>query len=265
VLVVRNLAVTFRSRGAAHAAVRGASFTVAPGETIAIVGESGSGKSATLHALLGLLPPTASVTADEARFGSADLLAPGGARRAAAGTIALVPQDPIGALAPHLTVGYQVCEAIRARRRVPGREARARAAALFEELLIPDPVRRLGAYPHELSGGLNQRVLIAIALALEPAVIFADEPTTALDVTVQREILRILRHVVTARGCALVLVSHDLGVVAGLADRILVMDRGVIVESGSTDRVLREPRSPRARAIIEARRALAGLRAEEAA
>jgi peptide/nickel transport system permease protein len=254
-LSVRDLEVRFPQPDGAFRAVRGASFDVMPGEALAIIGESGSGKSAALLGMLGLLPRSAQVSAHEVRFAGVDLLALGdrARRRVLGDRIALVPQDPIGALAPHLTVGFQVAEAIRAHRRTSAAAARARVAELFEELLIPEPARRLSAYPHELSGGLAQRVLIAMALALEPDLVVADEPTTALDVTVQKEILRLLARAVKSRGCALVIVSHDLGVVAGLADRVLVMDGGAIVESASAERVLLEPRSDRARAILAAR------------
>src|SRR5262249_37421946 len=149
-----------------------------------------------------------------------------GRRRILGSRIALIPQDPIGSLAPHLSVGYQVAEVLRKHRALSRTAARARVVELFEELQIANAAMRFDAKPHELSGRLNQRILIAMALALEPEVIFADEPTTALDVTVQAEILRLLRRVVAARKTALVIVSHDLGVVAGLADRIVVMDHG---------------------------------------
>jgi ABC-type dipeptide/oligopeptide/nickel transport system ATPase component/ABC-type dipeptide/oligopeptide/nickel transport system permease subunit len=255
-LAVRGLRVDFATPDGRFPAVRGASFWVRPGETLAIVGESGSGKSAALHGLLGLLPTSATTTAAEARFAGADLLDAGVRRRVLGARIALVPQDPIGALAPHLRAGSQVVEAVRAHRRIAPSAARARTLEVFRELRIPDPERVFEAYPHELSGGLAQRVLIAMALVVEPDLILADEPTTALDVTVQLEILKLLRRVLSARRCALVIVSHDLGVVAGLADRIVVMDKGTIVESADAERVLGRPESARARAILLARQEL---------
>jgi ABC-type dipeptide/oligopeptide/nickel transport system ATPase component/ABC-type methionine transport system permease subunit len=256
-LTIRNLEVEFATSAGKVFAVRSASFALWSGETLAIVGESGSGKSATLLGILGLLPAGAKVKAAEVRFGATNLLSldARGRRKILGSRIALIPQDPMGSLAPHLSVGYQVAEVIRAHRRVGRAAARARVVELFEELQIPDAARRVDAKPHELSGGLNQRVLIAMALALEPEIIFADEPTTALDVTVQAEILRLLRRIVVARRMALVIVSHDLGVVAGLADRIVVMDQGVVVEHASASQVLLRPESARTRSILGARKA----------
>ncbi len=255
-LDVLDLHVRFQTERGSVDAVRGLSFSVERGERLAIVGESGSGKSVTQLALTGLLPRTATVTAKRATFDGVDLLtmSPVTRRRILGRRIGMVFQDPVGALAPHMRVGAQVVEAIHAHENVSRAAARARALDLFRVLAIPDPERRFDAYPHELSGGLCQRVMIAIALSAGPDLVFADEPTTALDVTVQAQLLRLMRQITTERNVALVIVSHDLAVVGGVADRVLVMERGLVVEQGAVDAIFRAPTHPVTRGLLAAAR-----------
>ncbi|PXY22127.1 ABC transporter ATP-binding protein [Prauserella muralis] len=226
-------------------AVRGVSFTVGEGETLAIVGESGSGKSLSSLAVLGLLPAQARVEAGEIRWDGTDLRAADAdrVRRLRGEELAMIFQDPLSALNPSLTVGYQVAEMFRRRRGLGRADAGRRAVEAMTEVGIPDAARRAGAYPHEFSGGMRQRVMIAMALALEPRLLVADEPTTALDVTVQAQILRLLRQRQRA-GLAMVIISHDLGVVARAARSVVVMYAGQAVEAGAVADVYPAPAHP---------------------
>jgi ABC-type microcin C transport system duplicated ATPase subunit YejF len=226
-LLVQDLRVSFPhgKTGVSHP-VDGVSFQVDRGETLALVGESGAGKSLTSLALLKLVPPPGVIAPGSViRLDGQDVLAQEGEalRAIRGGRIGLVFQDPTTSLNPVLTVGYQIREAVTAHRRLRSDEAKSRVMALLEEVGIPDPAGRFGAYPHQLSGGLRQRVMIAIALAGEPDLLVADEPTTALDVTVQAQILELLDRLKERRGMAILLITHDLGVVAGRADRVAVM------------------------------------------
>lgn len=225
--------------------VRGMSFTVDKGQTLAIVGESGSGKSLSSLAVLGLLPSRARVTSGSVRWNGTDLLALSDAElRALRGEeLAMIFQDPLSALNPSLTVGYQIAEMFRRRRGASRKAALERAAEAMTEVGIPDAASRLGAYPHEFSGGMRQRVMIAMALALEPRLLIADEPTTALDVTVQAQILRLLRRR-GEQGLAMIIISHDLGVVARSARNVVVMYAGRAVESGPVADVYSTPAHP---------------------
>ena len=245
VLDVADLHVRFPTDGGHLHAVRGVSYRLRRGEALGIVGESGSGKSVAALAVMGLLPRTAQVSGS-ARLLGQELLGLGDAAisRVRGARIAMVFQDPLTSLNPVHTVGRQIVEAIQAHRDLPRAAARARAVELLRTVGIPQPEQRVDAYPHELSGGMRQRVVIAIAMANDPDVIIADEPTTALDVTVQAQVLEALRAARRATGAALVLITHDLGVVAGHVDRVAVMYAGRIVEAGSVDEVFSAPRMP---------------------
>ncbi|HEY6795827.1 MAG TPA: ABC transporter ATP-binding protein [Kineosporiaceae bacterium] len=245
VLAVEDLTVRFPSDDGPVAAVRGMSYTLAPREVLGIVGESGSGKSTAGLAVMGLLPRSAQATG-RILFEGQDLLAmPERRRRALRGRrIAMVFQDPMSTLNPVLSVGQQVAEAVRSHQAVSRRAALARAAELLDLVGIPQPAQRLRSYPHEFSGGMRQRVLIAMAVANNPDVIIADEPTSALDVTVRAQILELLMEVKEVVGAAIVLITHDLAAVAGTAQRVLVMYAGRPVEIGTTEDVFAAPRMP---------------------
>ena len=256
-LRVRQLTIRFPpARGMPETfPVRGVDFDVSPGETVALVGESGSGKTLTGLALLGLVPHPGEVMAGSSiRLDGEEVTRLNGeALRAIRGRrIGMVFQDPLTSLTPVLTVGSQLREAITAHRRLSRADARRRAEELLAEVGMPDPGAGYDAYPHELSGGLRQRALIAIALAGEPALLVADEPTSALDVTVQAQILELLERLRASRGMAVLLISHDLGIVAGRADRVLVMYAGQVVEQRSTGALFRDPGHPYTRALLQA-------------
>jgi peptide/nickel transport system ATP-binding protein len=244
-LAVEDLTVQFGTGDGTVDAVRGMSYTLAEREVLAIVGESGSGKSTSGLAVMGLLPPRARV-GGRILFQGEDLLAmPAKRRRALRGRrIAMVFQDPMAALNPVLTVGAQLAESVRCHEAVSQRTALARAEEMLGLVGLPRPAERLGSYPHEFSGGMRQRVMIAMAVINRPGVIIADEPTSALDVTVQAQILQTLLEVKDAVGAAIVFITHDLGAVAGMADRVLVMYAGRAVETGTTDQVFSAPRMP---------------------
>ena len=234
VLEVHDLHVTFRTENGLVPAVDGIDFAVAPGRTLAIVGESGSGKSVSSAAVMGLLPANADVKGEVLLDGRELVGLPAEELRAVRGNdIALVFQDALSALNPYYTVGWQVAEAYRLHHAVPKKAARRRAVELLDLVGIPDAARRANNYPHEFSGGMRQRVVIAMALVNNPKVLIADEPTTALDVTVQAQIMRLLADVQAEFGTALVLISHDLGVVAETADDVLVMYAGRAAERGT--------------------------------
>jgi peptide/nickel transport system ATP-binding protein len=244
-LQVADLAVRFDTPDGTVEAVRGLSYEVAAREVLGIVGESGAGKSVASLAVMGLLPRSAR-TAGRVLLQGEDVLAlPEARRRTLRGRrIAMVFQDPLSALNPVLTIGDQLAEAVRAHQALSRRAASARAADLLDLVGIARPVQRMRGYPHEFSGGMRQRAMIAMAIANEPDVLIVDEPTTALDVTVQAQVLETLAAVKDAVGAAVVLVTHDLGVVAGLADRVLVMYAGRAVEAGGTEEVFGSPRMP---------------------
>ena len=230
------------------------SLEVRRGETCGLVGESGAGKSTVAKAILGILPRTVRVTDGAVRFEGVDLMTmPMDARRRLIGEkIALIPQDPLTALNPGRRIEAQLTDGLRLQRGLDARAARARGLALLDEVQIQGPERVLRCFPHELSGGMRQRVLIASAFALEPRLIVADEPTTALDVTVQKQILRLIRAMQTAHGTAVLFVTHDLGVVAQICDSVTLLFGGRVVEAGRTADLLTMPRRPYTRALIEA-------------
>jgi oligopeptide transport system ATP-binding protein len=246
VLSVENLEVRFwTGRGIIHA-VNGVSFDIAPGETLGIVGESGCGKSVTSLALLGILPRAGRVTAGSAKFEGRDLigLSDEELRGIRGKEIAMIFQDPMTSLNPVLTVGRQIREALETHFDMDKRQAEERAAELIDQVGIPSAKMRLRDYPHQFSGGMRQRAMIAMALACEPKLLIADEPTTALDVTIQAQILELLRELVSGRDTALILITHDLGVVAGMCERVNVMYAGMFVETGTTLDVFARPRHP---------------------
>ena len=252
-LAVRDLTVDFPTEDGVVHAVRGVSFTLERGDVLGVVGESGSGKSVTMMAVMGLLPRTARI-GGSARFHGEELV--GRPRkelnRYRGAKIAMIFQDPMTSLNPVYTVGWQLTEGIRAHRKMSKKAARAEAKELLELVGIPQAERRLDCYPHEFSGGMRQRAVIAMAMANRPEVLIADEPTTALDVTVQAQILEMLQDIRRDTGVAIVLITHDLGVVAGMADRMLVMYAGKPVESGSVDDVYYRPRMPYTAGLIGA-------------
>jgi peptide/nickel transport system ATP-binding protein len=245
-LRVENLRVEFPTEDGPVHAVAGVTFEVFPGRTLGIVGESGSGKSATSLTVLGLTRRAGAGVSGRVLFAGRDLLAlPENQLRSVRGNeIAMIFQDPLSSLHPLYKIGRQLVEAIRAHRDISKSSARARAVELLGLVGIPDPGRRVDDYPHQFSGGMRQRVMIAMALSCEPSLLIADEPTSALDVTVQAQILDLLRRLRSELGMALVLVTHDLGVVGEMADEIAVMHGGLIVEHGSAEQVLAAPRHP---------------------
>ncbi|HYF39245.1 MAG TPA: ABC transporter ATP-binding protein [Gemmatimonadales bacterium] len=248
VLEVENLRISFPSASGARVyPVDGVSFALERGKTLALVGESGCGKSLTSLALLQLVPPPGRIEpGSRILLGSDDVLALKGEslRRIRGRKIGMIFQDPMTSLNPVFTVGNQIMEGILAHFSMPRSKARERALHLLQEVGIPDPAGRLQAYPHQLSGGMRQRVMIAIALAAEPEILIADEPTTALDVTVQAQILEVLDKLRASRGMAVLLITHDLGIVAGRADRVAVMYAGQIIEETSTARLFANPAHP---------------------
>lgn len=262
-LEVQDLRVSFPAGSRRVQPVDGVSFSIARGETVALVGESGSGKSLTSLALLRLVPAPGRIeTGASLRLGGADLLAleGEGLRQVRGRRIGMVFQDPMTSLNPVLTVGDQVAETIRAHFPVSGAEARQRAEALLGEVGLGDPAARARQYPHQLSGGMRQRVMIAIALAAEPELLIADEPTSALDVTVQAQILELLDRLRRARHLAVLLITHDLGVVADRADRVLVMYAGKIVEQAPTAALFAAPAHPYTRGLLASLPRLRGPR-----
>jgi dipeptide transport system ATP-binding protein len=254
-LEVENLSVEFQTSAGTARAVDGVSFSLSAGEVLGVVGESGSGKSLTMLAIMGLVPYPARVTADRLTFKGRDLLRlPARARRALAGqSLAMIFQEPTTSLNPCFTIGFQLMEGLRAHERLGRRMARQRAVELLEQVGIPAAQERMRAYPHQLSGGMNQRVMIAMAIACNPEILIADEPTTALDVTVQAQILELLTGLQRRRGMALILVTHNMGVVAETAQRVLVMYGGEIVEEAAAATLFAAPQHPYTAALLAAR------------
>jgi peptide/nickel transport system ATP-binding protein len=251
-LSVRDLAVSFDTDDGLVRAVNGVSFDLYPGETLAVVGESGSGKSVAAMAIMRLLPRYAQV---EGRidFDGKDLLGLSmrAMRRLQGGDIAMVFQDPMTALNPVFTVGDQLVEAIRVHNDVSKKAARDRAGDLLDLVGIPEARQRLDSYPHEFSGGMRQRAMIAMGIANEPKLLIADEPTTALDVTIQAQVIEVIRRAQEATGAAMILITHDLGLVAGVAERVQVMYGGRLFETGDTDTIFYRSRNPYTRGLMD--------------
>ncbi|MDH2311693.1 ABC transporter ATP-binding protein [Methylobacterium brachiatum] len=253
-LSIENLQVHFRAPDGANRAVDGVSFAIQAGETLAIVGESGCGKSVTAMSILRLLPEPPASIAGAIRFEGKNLLdLPIKAMRKIRGNdISVIFQEPMTSLNPVLTVGRQIGETLRLHQGLSRREAEARAVEMLTLVGIPEPVRRVREYPHQLSGGMRQRVMIAIALACSPKLLIADEPTTALDVTIQAQILDLMRDLKRRVGAAIMLITHDLGVVAEVADRVVVMYAGRKVEEAPVRDLFRAPRHPYTRGLMGA-------------
>ena len=253
-LDVRNLRVSFNTRGGEFVAVDGIDVQVDGDEVLAIVGESGSGKSVAMLALMGLLPWTATVTADRMLFDGQDLarITPRQRRQIVGRDVAMIFQEPITSLNPCFTVGYQIGEVLKVHLGLARKARRERTLALLDQVGIPDAARRANAFPHQLSGGMCQRVMIAMALACEPKLLIADEPTTALDVTIQAQILDLLLSLKRERKMALVLITHDLGLVAEHADRVVVQYAGRQVESNDAAPLFADPHHPYTAALLAA-------------
>ncbi|MEP6506509.1 MAG: ABC transporter ATP-binding protein [Betaproteobacteria bacterium] len=253
-LEVRNLRVSFNTRAGAFVAVDGIDLQVDGDEVLAIVGESGSGKSVAMLALMGLLPWTATVTADRMHFAGQDLAAmtPKERRQIVGRDVAMIFQEPMTSLNPCFTVGYQIGEVLKVHLGLARQARKQRVIELLEQVRIPDAARRASAFPHQLSGGMCQRVMIAMALACEPRLLIADEPTTALDVTIQAQILDLLLSLKRQRKMALVLITHDLGLVAEHADRVVVQYAGRQVESNAAEPLFADPHHPYTAALLAA-------------
>jgi peptide/nickel transport system ATP-binding protein len=264
ILDVRDLKTVFKTRSGEVHAVNSVSFDLRPGELLGVVGESGSGKSVTMMSLIGLLPmPPAEIRNGEVLFGGIDLLKTDeDSLRAIRGArIGFVFQDPMTSLNPVFTVGFQLMEPLRKHMGLNRAQARARAAELLELVGIPDAGDRLKDFPHQFSGGMRQRVMIAIALACDPQVLIADEPTTALDVTIQAQILELVKELRQKLGMAIVWITHDLGVIAGIADRVMVMYGGQVVEQAPVKDLFANPQHPYTRALLETIPSVRGERA----
>lgn len=261
-LRVRDLEIAFPgSRGVLHA-VNGVSFDLHRGETLGVVGESGCGKSTIGRALMGLVPSPGQITGGSIQLEGEELTTARRERmRSLRGRrIAMVFQDPMSSLNPVMTIGAQIRESLAIHTPLRGRRAAERAAELLRLVGIPDPVERLNSYPHQLSGGMRQRAGIAMAISCDPAVLVADEPTTALDVTVQAQVVDLLARLRDELGMAIMLISHDLGVVAGIADRVMVLYGGYVVETGATAQVLAQSTHPYTEGLIASRAEIDGIR-----
>jgi len=257
ILEVRNLTVTFGS----FTAVDGISFSLDEGQTLAVVGESGSGKSVTALSIMRLVE-----LGTRGRIESGEILYRGAngevtdlvqesedaMRQVRGNQISMIFQEPLTSLNPVYTVGDQVAEAVMLHQRLGRREAKGRALEMMRQVRIPDPEQRMGQYPHEMSGGMRQRVMIAMALSCDPRVLIADEPTTALDVTIQAQILGLMRDLQRTRSAAVMIITHDMGVVAEVADQVVVMNQGQVVEAGSVFDIFEDPKEPYTRALLAA-------------
>ena len=253
-LEIENLSVEFPSRSSVLHAVEGVSLSLDAGDVLGIVGESGSGKSVTMMALMGLVPYPGRVTASKMRFDGHDLmgLSTKERNRLTGKDVAMIFQEPTTSLNPCFSVGFQLAETLRVHLGMDSKAAKRRSIELLEQVGISDPATRLKAYPHQLSGGMNQRVMIAMAIACNPKLLIADEPTTALDVTIQAQILDLLRSLQRERGMALVLITHNMGVVSDMAQRVAVMYAGEIMEEQPAQALFQRPRHPYTEALMAA-------------
>lgn len=264
VLDVRGLKTVFRTRAGEIHAVNSVSFQLKPGEVLGVVGESGSGKSVTMMSLIGLLPsPPAEVRQGQVLFGGRDLLkvTPEELRQVRGAKVGFVFQDPMTSLNPVFTVGNQIMEPLLTHKGMTKAQAHDRAVELLELVGIPDAAKRLKSYPHQFSGGMRQRVMIAIALACDPDVLIADEPTTALDVTIQAQILELVKELRQKLGMAIIWITHDLGVIAAIADRVMVMYGGQVVEHAPVKELFARPQHPYTRALLKTIPSIHGARA----
>jgi peptide/nickel transport system ATP-binding protein len=250
---MKDVRVRFHGARTVHA-VNGVDLSLMPGETLSILGESGSGKSVTLKTLLRLLPENRSEVSGVVRVGGVDVLGLSGEALSAhrGGVVSMIFQDPMLALDPVYTIGEQIAEAVIRHERVSAAEAQARALDMLTRVRIPSPERRLKAYPHEMSGGMRQRAMIALALACRPKLLLADEPTTALDATVQIQVLLLLRELQREFGMGMIFVTHDIGVAVEISDRVAVMYAGEFVETGSVREIIRAPQHPYTRGLLAA-------------
>ncbi|WP_374394947.1 ABC transporter ATP-binding protein [Tabrizicola sp.] len=253
-LDIKNLTVKFATATGSFTAVDGIDVRVDKGEVLAIVGESGSGKSVSMLAVMGLLPDTATITADEMTYDGRDIanLSPAERRKLIGREITMIFQEPVASLNPSFTTGFQIEEVLRFNLGMSRREARARALELYRAVGIPEPEEKLKAYPHQMSGGQCQRVMIAMAIASNPRLLIADEPTTALDVTIQKQILDLLMKLQEDYGMALILITHDMGVVAETADRVVVQYKGKKMEEADVLSLFEAPQHPYTRALLSA-------------
>ena len=268
VLEVEDIRTRFHTRDGTVHAVNGISFDLSEGELLGVVGESGSGKSVTMMSLLKLLPmPPAEIVSGRARLDGEDLIGldVDALRRVRGARVGFIFQDPMTSLNPVLSVGYQLVEPLRIHLGMGRSAARRRAVELLERVGIPAAASRLGDFPHQFSGGMRQRVMIAIALACNPKVLIADEPTTALDVTIQAQILDVVKRLRRESGTAIIWITHDLGVMAGLADRVMVMYAGLVVERAGVGELYKHPRHPYTRGLLGTLPRLDGTRAERLA
>ncbi len=267
VLSVRNLIVEFPTRRGVLRAIDDLSFDIAPGEVLGVVGESGAGKSLTGAAIIGLLEPPGRVAGGEIRLGGEriDNLSPERMRTIRGKRIGMIFQDPLTSLNPLYRIGDQLTETILTHERISARAARDKALRLLEEVGIPAAETRLSAYPHQFSGGMRQRVVIALALAVDPQLVIADEPTTALDVSVQAQIIALLKRICADRGASVMLITHDMGVIAETADRVCVLYAGRLAEIGPVRDVVKHPQHPYAKGLMAAIPSLAGDPDEELA
>ncbi|SFG25416.1 oligopeptide transport system ATP-binding protein [Halobacillus alkaliphilus] len=251
-LQVNDLITSFRTTGGKLPAVRGVSFSVNEGETLCIVGESGCGKSITTLSVIGLLPNNGEISEGSIKFQGEELTTKKEKelRKLRGNDISMIFQEPMTALNPVFTIGYQLMEPLKTHRRMSNKEMRSKSIDLLKQVGIPDPEKKLKQFPHELSGGMRQRVLIAIALACNPSLLIADEPTTALDVTIQAQILDLIDDLKTDLGMGVVMVTHDMGVVAEVADRVMVMYAGNVVETGTVDEIFSSPKHPYTKGLL---------------
>ena len=254
ILSAADIRTTFHTHGRTVQAVRGVSLHVESGEILAVVGESGSGKSVLMKSVMGLIPDNAEVKAGQLTFAGEDMLLmdPEQQRKMRGKEIAMIFQDPMTALNPLKTIGSHLVEVLKRHRGMDKESAKREAVAVLNQVGIPSPEKRLGQYPHEFSGGMRQRVLIAMALCCRPKLLIADEPTTALDVTIQAQILDLLKNLQEETGMSIILITHDLGVVASLSHRIAVMYGGLIIEEGTTEEIFYSPKHPYTRALLHA-------------
>lgn len=252
ILNVQDLRISFKAYGGMVRAVRGVSFDLKRGETVAIVGESGSGKSVSIKSIMGILPPNAVIEEGKIEYDGMDLtkVSEDDFHKIRGNRIGLIFQDPLSALNPIMKIGKQITEVLHLSKKISSEEAKHRALELMHAVGIPEAERRFNQYPFQFSGGMRQRIIIAIALACDPKIIIADEPTTALDVTIQAQVLELISNLKEEIDSGIIMITHDLGVVASICDRIAIMYGGKIVEEGTTDEIFYEPKHPYTKGLL---------------